>query len=242
MRQVTGVHDLARTLGSEPISAAVVGAAKGLRSLLGPGFVVVAAAPQAALGDPPAEEWDYVRRATARRQAEFLSARICARRALAELGVKAGSLIPYPDRSPRWPVGVRGSISHAATCCAVVVAPDSLVAGIGIDLEPAEPLEAPLIARICTSAERTWLGGFAASRRGLIAKLIFSAKEAVYKCQYPNTRKVMDFLDLDLAVDLERGRFAVTSTIPPAPVDWRHLRGRFAFTGAWVLAGAVMAH
>jgi 4'-phosphopantetheinyl transferase EntD len=99
-----------------------------------------------------------------------------------------------------------------------------------------------LIARICTSAERTWLGGFAASRRGLIAKLIFSAKEAVYKCQYPNTRKVMDFLDLDLAVDLERGRFAVTSTIPPAPVDWRHLRGRFAFTGAWVLAGAVMAH
>jgi 4'-phosphopantetheinyl transferase EntD len=62
---------------------------------------------------------------------------------------------------------------------------------LGVDIEPATPLDPDLVAVICTPAERAWLAG--ETDPGLAAKMIFSAKEAVYKAQYPLTGKVIGF-------------------------------------------------
>ena len=215
--------------------------AEGFRSLLGPGFAVVAEAPQGGAGGLTDDEQAYIGRAVPGRQAEFASARRCARRALADLGVVAGSLVPYPDRSPRWPAGVRGSISHVRSCCAVAVTPEAMVAGVGIDLEIAEPLAPALMDRVCTAAEQTRLAAVAADRRGALAKLIFSAKEAVYKCQYPSTLAVLDFLDVELALDLDGDSFRVVSAPAGVSADWRRLQGRFVFSGDLILTSAVIA-
>ncbi len=58
------------------------------------------------------EEQAYIAEAVEKRQVEFSTARVLARRALYELGVSPQSLCPNDDRSPRWPAGIIGSITH----------------------------------------------------------------------------------------------------------------------------------
>src|SRR5262249_40222461 len=136
------------------------------------------------------EELAAISNAVPKRQAEFATARVCARDALRRLGVAAGALVPYPDRSPRWPDGVVGSITHTEDQCAVVVCRSTEVRGLGLDIEQDTPLSPELLALICTKNERQRI----AEDPERLGKLFFSAKEAFYKCQYPITKTVLDFL------------------------------------------------
>ena len=74
---------------------------------------------------------------------------------------------PLPDASgaPRWPAGVTGSVSHSGSLCVVVVATRERVRGVGVDVEPAEPLERELWPEICTGGERSWLEAQSESER-----------------------------------------------------------------------------
>jgi 4'-phosphopantetheinyl transferase EntD len=73
------------------------------------------------------------------------------------------------------------------------------VRSIGIDLEPATPLKESLWRRVCTQKERDWLHELPAP--GLTGKILFSAKEAVYKCQYPLTSKFLGFHAVEVELD-----------------------------------------
>jgi 4'-phosphopantetheinyl transferase EntD len=154
------------------------------------------------------DERQYVSRAVIKRQAEFGTARVCARRALARLGIAACSLLPNPDRSPRWPRGIVGSISHTAGCCAVAVTSSPHIAGLGLDIELDTRLDGGLEAMICTENERLWLN-HANGDRAQLGKLFFSAKEAFYKCQYTMTRSLIDFRDVELKIELGAESFSV---------------------------------
>jgi 4'-phosphopantetheinyl transferase EntD len=112
-----------------------------------------------------------------------------------------------PDRAPVWPEGLTGSISHTATACVAAIGLRRDWAGIGVDLEDATPLDPLLVAEICTTAEQHWLGTQPASERGLMAKLIFSAKEATYKAQYPLSGQLFGFDVLELTLDRTTCRF-----------------------------------
>jgi 4'-phosphopantetheinyl transferase EntD len=159
----------------------------------------------------PAER-SYIAMAVRKRRAEFATARKCARRALTRLGVNpSASLVPYADRSPRWPNGVVGSISHTDGCCVVVVGRAGPALAIGVDVEPEEPLPHELYSMVCTSDELEWLNGHSDDMRGVLARVLFSAKEAVYKCQYPSTRRMMEFTEIGLELDVDAGRFVVSS-------------------------------
>jgi 4'-phosphopantetheinyl transferase EntD len=131
------------------------------------------------------EEQAYLVSASDRRRAEFGTARICARRALARLGVMPCPLVPHEDRSPWWPPGVVGSISHTEGHCAVVLASSSQAAGLGLDLEVLGSTDREMEALVCTQAERQWLDGREDTERSPLVRAIFSAKEAFYKC-YPH--------------------------------------------------------
>src|SRR5215831_5118350 len=115
-------------------------------------------------GGPPAAgpalfpaEAAAVRTAGPRRRAEFTAGRLCARAALARLGVPAAPILPGPAGEPRWPEGVTGSITHCAGYRACAVARTTDVAAIGIDAEPDAALPAGLIERIATGPERAWI-------------------------------------------------------------------------------------
>jgi 4'-phosphopantetheinyl transferase EntD len=158
------------------------------------------------------DEIKYIEHSVEKRRAEFGTARVCARLALSKLGIPPCSLVPRADRSPQWPPGVVGSISHTEKLCGVAVTTSPRIASLGLDLEIDAPLESDLQTLICTSAERRWLDQYRGAERGHAAKVLFSAKEAFYKCQYIVTAQFLEFTDVDLAIDLQRGSFFVLGT------------------------------
>jgi 4'-phosphopantetheinyl transferase EntD len=130
---------------------------------------------------------------------QFTAGRVCSRIALGRFGVASTTPIPRgEDRAPIWPPGFVGSISHTDTWCAAAVARHEDVRSIGIDLEPATPLKESLWRRVCTPKERDWLQEL--PDPGLTGKILFSAKEAVYKCQYPITTKFLGFHAVEVEI------------------------------------------
>jgi 4'-phosphopantetheinyl transferase EntD len=192
---------------------------------------------------PYPEEARLVQRAVAKRRREFAGGRQCARRALAELGIRDFPLLVGEDRFPLWPRGVVGSITHADDFCAAVATPLAVCRGIGVDVEKRGRIEAALEREICTDEELRWLRSRPKSRRADLATLIFSAKEAFYKCQYCITRKWVGFQDVTL--EIGHGCFAVRLLEPSEcfPGRQQPLVGRCFIGTDHVFAGiALEAH
>ncbi len=159
----------------------------------------VAAAELRVPGDPallPADEAACVARAVPKRIREFAAGRLCARYALARFGVTDFALRAAPDRRPVWPESLVGSITHTEGFCASVVGERANFIALGIDTETAHAVQADLWPRICVPAELAWIDTLPAVDRPRAAALIFSAKEAFYKCQYPATGEPLSFSDV----------------------------------------------
>ncbi len=142
------------------------------------------------------EERMYVQRAVDKRVREFAAGRSCARRALAELAIRDFTLLPAPDRQPVWPPSTVGSISHTVGYCVAVAAPKELIAALGVDSERTGQVSRELWTTIACAAEYEWCMSLPPGERADAMTLLFSAKEAFYKCQYPLTREWLDFHDL----------------------------------------------
>jgi 4'-phosphopantetheinyl transferase EntD len=149
-------------------------------------------------------EQEAVEGAAQTRIEQFTAGRVCSRIALGRLGVAATTpVLRGEDRAPIWPPGFVGTITHTDTWCAAAVARVEDFRSIGIDLEPATPLKESLWRRVCTPKEREWLHELPAP--GLTGKILFSAKESVYKCQYPITTNFLGFHAVE--VEIGEGSF-----------------------------------
>jgi 4'-phosphopantetheinyl transferase EntD len=187
-----------------------------------------------------------VRRAVAKRVREFAAGRACARRALAELGIRDFALRAAHDRQPLWPPSVVGSITHTTGLCAAVVANRDRLAALGIDCEVVGNAGQELWESICGPAETAWRRSLPAEQQAAAVTLLFSAKEAFYKCQFPLTGEWLDFHDLRVE-PLQWGpaasSFAVHA-VRPLALD-RHrtgpVVGRYRFHEGWVTAGVALA-
>jgi 4'-phosphopantetheinyl transferase EntD len=152
-----------------------------------------------AFHDPPdvrlfPEEQDAIARAVDKRRREFATARACARDALAQLGFPPAPVPRGAGGAPRWPDGVTGSITHCAGYRACAVARTSDVASIGIDAEPNEATPPGVLATISDRAERAQIAQLSAEDPAVAwDRLLFSAKESVYKTWYPVTGRWLGF-------------------------------------------------
>ncbi|WP_257165480.1 4'-phosphopantetheinyl transferase [Bradyrhizobium sp. SRS-191] len=173
------------------------------------------------------EERAFIRAAVPKRRAEFATARILARKALGTLGAVPIPLVPRPDRAPTWPSGYTGSISHCDNFCAVVVARSRDVVSLGLDVENRRELDRTMQELVLTPAERQWAAVQPEALRPTLPILIFSAKEAFYKCQYPVTRGFLDFQDVELAIDWMSGTYTARVLKPEWPAAVACLSGRF---------------
>jgi len=133
---------------------------------------------------------------------EFAAGRQCAREALIRLGYDPAPLLSLPDRRPDWPEGATGSITHCAGLACAVVASTDHVRSLGLDVEVVDAVDEHLWPRILNAAEQSWLQTCPVDERRVWATVIFSAKEAFYKCQYPVTAQWLEFEDAH--VNLER--------------------------------------
>ncbi len=157
-----------------------------------------------------------------------------ARRALRRLGVDPCALVPHADRSPRWPDGIAGSITHTRELCLVALARRGTGASLGVDVEGVTAAGADIEALVCTPAERRWLNAQSAAQRERNIRLLFSAKEAFYKCQYPLTRTFLDFQEVELRIDVGGGSFAVMNP------ELAAVRGRWIWLDDLVITAAML--
>ncbi|KAA0970582.1 4'-phosphopantetheinyl transferase superfamily protein [Aureimonas fodinaquatilis] len=176
------------------------------------------------------------------RRAEFATGRACARAAMAQLGLHPQAVAVAPDRSPVWPAGLVGCISHSASLCGAVVARQADgVRALGLDIEEAQPLEPDLWQEICFDSELDYLHGLPEHEAGLMAKVIFSAKECAYKAQYPLTNELFGFEAFRVLPDLQAGRFTAIWAMDVAGfTKGQTWKGRLLVTGGHILTGLTL--
>ena len=202
---------------------------------------VVSVANASAANDPlhPVEA-SAIRDAVPRRREEFAAGRACAHVALRQLGVEDVAVPRSSDRSPVWPDGIVGSISHCDGFCGAVVARQQDFRGIGLDVESKGRLGRESHDLICSPQEKSAL--VAATEACDPVEILFSAKESFYKAYYPSTKFYLDFLDVDLAIDFSNESFQATLLRANAPslFGQRVVSGRFALTEDRVFTGVVL--
>src|ERR1700692_3358071 len=154
-----------------------------------------------------------LRYATQKRQREFLAGRWCAEEALQCLGAGSTHVAMAEDRAPIWPDGVVGSITHTGDFAAAAVAWAADIAGLGIDsAQIIDPAAARDIADVCMVDEATLFKAAHGRSFCEFCTFVFSAKEAVYKCLFPLTRKFLEFSDVRItSIDWDRECFAWTT-------------------------------
>lgn len=151
----------------------------------------------------PDEAASMASAAMARRRASG-AARVVARELLAQLG-HGGVAIPRgASGAPLWPAGVVGSMAHDDRVAVAAVGLVRDIAAVGIDVEPAQPLPPDMLELVTTPNERQTI-----ANDPLQGRLLFAAKEAVYKAAYPLDGVFLEFRDID--VDFA-GAKAVTQT------------------------------
>ncbi len=180
--------------------------------------------------DPPAAvlfpaEAALLVNAVAKRRREFATVRHCARLALAELGVAPAPILPGVGGAPVWPDGIVGSMTHCAGYRAAAVGHTSQVGGIGIDAEEHGPLPEGVLGLVSSAGERAHLAELASARPEVHwQRLIFSAKEAVYKVWSPRTGTWLGFEDAEVSFDPVAETFTARVLVPgPLPT----LTGRY---------------
>ncbi len=216
-------------------------------AVLGPPAIGVEAGPddwQAALLP---EEEPMVTRAIDRRRREVAAGRSCARRALTLLGAAPIALPADPDRVPRWPDDVVGTITHTRGFCAAAVAWKRDLRGLGLDAERAIAASRGEVMRlVATAAEARWLADLDEAQQALGSALIFSAKEALYKCQFPLTRQMLDFPDVELALEPGQavgmaGQLDAAFRPGTRAADLSPMTARYAIGGDLVVTAALLA-
>ena len=148
------------------------------------------------------------------RMREFAAGRGLARRALAKFGVHDAPLGLGSNGQPIWPDGFTGSISHKGQYCVVAVARKACFLGLGIDIEWNEPFEEVDLDSICTPDERKQAALFPMDTCAF-ANLLFSAKEAFFKCQHAVTGVAdVGFLDVQPLFDPKVAQFTIEINDP----------------------------
>ncbi|WP_349572427.1 4'-phosphopantetheinyl transferase family protein [Azotobacter salinestris] len=138
-------------------------------------------------------------RGAAKRQAEYLAGRLCARQALQRLTGTPSVPAVGEDRAPQWPAGVVGSITHGAGWAAALVGQADTWRGLGLDTELLLPTgrAGRLAGQILTAAELSRLPDTPEAQAWL-ASLTFSLKESLFKALYPLVRRRFYFEHAEL--------------------------------------------
>jgi enterobactin synthetase component D len=154
----------------------------------------------------------------------FLAGRMCAELALGRFALDSRGVGRSMNGEPLWPPGFVGSIAHTEHWAYAAVGTTSALGSLGIDSEPCIDDEVLVSVRdlCCTRDEIDRYFGHGNDR--LVATIVFSAKEALYKALYRDVKRFVEFSEVQVAaLDPVRGRVVM------APTQDSPLRGSFAY-------------
>ncbi|GLZ28842.1 4'-phosphopantetheinyl transferase [Lentzea sp. NBRC 105346] len=178
------------------------------------------------------EEEAVLGKAVEKRRREFSTARWCAREALNVLGLPPSPILPGPKREPLWPTGIVGAITHCTGYRAVALARGTDFATIGIDAEPHAPAPDGVLKAIAVQTELDRMPKLEAIDPTVCwDRLLFSAKESVYKAWYPVAKRWLGFEDADITLD-PGGTFEARILLPDAPVS--------GYSGRWIVRDGIL--
>lgn len=196
------------------------------------------------MGEHPVEfdifpqEEAVVARSVDKRRREFAAVRRCARRALARLGYAPVPILPGERGAPVWPVGVVGSMTHCEGYAAAALAHSDQVATLGVDAEPHGPLPDGVLDLVALPPEAALVARLTAQRPDIHwDRLLFSAKESVYKAWFPLMRTWLGFEQARIEIDPVWQRFSAQLLVPGPTVDGS-LLDRFA--GRWAVGAGTL--
>ncbi|MEN3586629.1 4'-phosphopantetheinyl transferase superfamily protein [Streptomyces sp. ZYX-F-203] len=166
---------------------------------------------------------------------QFAAARTCARRCLDALGAPPGPLLRTTDGAPAWPTGFVGSVTHCAGYRGAVAARADAWGALGVDAEPALPLPPGVLGLVASQRERRMVARLTGKHPRLPwDRLLFSAKESVYKAWHPATRRWIGTAAIEVA--FTAGGLLTAEVhpdrTPPPPVRRRSENGQAAGPGA----------
>lgn len=169
--------------------------------------------------EPPAS----IQRSVAKRQAEFLAGRLCARAALQRLDKLDCIPAIGEDRAPVWPAHICGSITHSTGRAAAIVARKEHWRGLGMDLENLLNTERAerLAGEILTPPELQRLAAGRRDQLALLVTLTFSVKESLFKALYPIVQQRFYFEHAELLEWAESGHVRLR-LLTDLSSEWRN--------------------
>jgi len=203
---------------------------------------------QECFGQPPGgplfpEEQQIIAHAVETRQREYATVRSCARACLKRLGHPQVPILPGYGGAPTWPAGVQGSMTHCAGYAAAAVSHHQRIFAIGIDAEPDAPLPDGVLDLIATAAEQDRLAMTQPEPDSPnFDRLLFSAKESVYKTWFPLVGEWLDHHQVEILLNPHNQTFKAQLSRNGLTVGGRHIRhlhGRWTRTQG-ILATAVV--
>ena len=132
------------------------------------------------------------------------TARALARHLLTLEGLEDAPIGRSSAGAPLWPKGFIGSLAHDEEMAVAAIARHVDALSLGIDVEPAEPLPDDIADLVKCRGDV-----LADVAPHLATRLLFSAKEAVYKAAYPLDREILGYEHI--TVDFARGEALTTS-------------------------------
>jgi 4'-phosphopantetheinyl transferase EntD len=155
----------------------------------------------------------------------------CVRRLVRRVGLSETIRIDSGQSGQRdWPAGFVGSLTNKGTVVLGVIAHSTFVLKIGIDLERRDRSD---LAAIQDMIAPDGVLSELDPEFGLL--LAFSAKEAVFKAQYPLSHRNLDFSEINLAWSSVGPSQFCASVLAPDP----DLQVRCVAVGDWVLSAAL---
>jgi 4'-phosphopantetheinyl transferase EntD len=159
---------------------------------------------------------------------------------LGRLGLPEVPILRGAKRQPLWPAGVVGSITHTRGYYAAAVARADEVLTVGIDAEQHDVLPDGVLGVVTLPEEREMLAALDGPHWD---RILFSAKESVYKAWFPLTEKWLGFGDARVTFHPDENRFSVELLVDPPLVRDKPLtgfEGRFLIRDGLVLTAVVM--
>ncbi|WP_433680946.1 4'-phosphopantetheinyl transferase superfamily protein [Nocardia sp. CA-119907] len=177
---------------------------------------------------------------------EATNGRTAARRALQSVGIPETPILRGPKGEPLWPAGVVGAITHKEGYYAAVVADAAHIRSIGIDAEDNGPMSEGAMRIAARPEEQVWLAEVGQRDGVHWDRVLFSAKESVYKAWYQLTgRSKIGFRDALLTFDIDAGTFHAQllvdgTALSGPPVT--QMSGRFVVRDDRILTAATVPH
>lgn len=183
-----------------------------------------------------------------KRRKEFNATRVLARAVLAEFGVEEFKVLKGSRGEPIWPSGMVGSITHCEGYRAVAASSKLLLKSIGIDAEPHTHISDKVLRSIAVEREIEHISTLKVAKENIHwAKLLFSAKEAVYKAWFPLTKRWLGFQEAELSFSLDTlpitQEYYTGTFVAKILVDSTILTGEKipVYYGRWIIADEYLA-